>query len=152
LDRLRRLAGHYLSRQFLIFVACGAGSALLNWLSRVAFSLYFSFAVSIALAYVVGMASAYLMFRHFVFTDSTPSKSRQASAFIMVNAVGFLQTLAISELLGRHLLDRFLAQPAAEGAGHAVGVGSLAFTSFLLHKFVTFASRPAAGPQPQRDY
>jgi putative flippase GtrA len=151
LHRLRQLAGLYLSRQFLVFLLCGGGAALLNWLSRFAFSRYFTFGVSVTLAYVVGMVAAYALFRVFVFRDSAQSRPRQASAFILVNAVGFLQTLAVSEALGRHLFNRFAPPSIAEGAGHAVGVGSVAVTSFLLHKFITFASRPAVGQQLQRD-
>ncbi|WP_411867788.1 GtrA family protein [Vulcanococcus limneticus] len=125
-------------RQFLLFVLSGGVAALVNIASRVAFSYLLSFELAVLAAYGVGMVTAYVLARRFVFVASLQSVRRSFAAFALVNLVAVLQTWLVSIGL-RHLLLPLIGMTAlVDLIAHGCGVIVPVFTSFLGHKHITF--------------
>ena len=125
-------------RQFLLFVLTGGAAALVNVISRVGFSLVLRFELAVLAAYAVGMVTAYILARRYVFTGSGQSIRRSFAAFALVNLIAVLQTWLVSIGL-RHLLLPIIAAVAlVDLIAHVVGVIVPVFTSYLGHKHVSF--------------
>jgi putative flippase GtrA len=127
------------SEQFTRFVLAGGVAALANFASRFAFSLAFDYAVAIVLAYGVGMLTAFLLMRRFVFHAHGRDLAAQAVKFILVNLLAVAQTLVVSLALARWVLPALGVDWQVEAIAHAIGVAVPVFTSFLLHRRATFA-------------
>ena len=135
----------YANRQFATFLIVGAVAAGVNVGARLLLSVVLAYPAAVALAYAVGMAAAFVLNRLLVFPNSTRSLTHNVVYFIVVNAIAFPQVLGVSWLLGEVLLPPLLGIAAGETVGHALGVASPAFSSFALHKFITFRQDGARG-------
>lgn len=127
-----------MTRQFAGFLVAGGIAAAANVGSRMAFSLVFDLAVAVVLAYLVGMAVAFVLMRRHVFPPSQAPLARQVAIFSAVNALAVLQTLVVTLLLARWLLPRMGVATYVEEIAHVVGVCVPIFTSFLGHKHFSF--------------
>lgn len=125
-------------RQFLLFVLTGGVAALVNILSRVGFSLLLRFELAVLAAYGVGMITAYVLARRFVFTGGGQSVRRSFAAFALVNLVAVLQTWLVSIGLRQLLLPLIGITALVDLIAHGCGVIVPVFTSFLGHKYVSF--------------
>ena len=142
----RALVRLFFTRQYLAFLLCGGSGSAVNWATRFAYSRYVSFSLAVVFAYATGMVVSYVLYRLFVFRQSRRPLARRILAYIAVDGFGCVQTLLIANGLRLFVFRAFLSEGAAEALGHAGGIGSLAITSFFLHKFITFAEpAPAAG-------
>jgi putative flippase GtrA len=126
------------SAQLLRFVAAGGIAAGANYGSRFLFSAWFSFPVAIVLAYLVGMATAFVLMRQHVFEGGGKPVGRQVLWFTAVNGLAVLQTLIISLLLARWLLPAMGVESHVEAIAHLVGVVVPVGTSYLGHRYATF--------------
>lgn len=126
-------------RRFLRFLLAGGLAAGANYGSRFAFSAWVSFPVAIVLAYCVGMLTAFLLMRRYVFDAHGRDLAPQAAKFVLVNVLAVLQTLAVSLLLARWVLPLLGMDRYAEALAHAAGVAVPVFTSYVLHKHATFS-------------
>ena len=126
--------------EFSRFLIAGGVAAASNFGSRFIFSNFFSYAVAVFLAYLVGMVVAFLLMRGQVFNARNGSLVQQVTKFVGVNVLAVLQTLVISLLLARWLLPNIgiTDQVKAEVLGHLVGVLVPVVTSYFGHKFLTF--------------
>jgi putative flippase GtrA len=125
-------------RQFLLFVLSGGVAALVNVVSRVVFSQLLRFELAVLAAYGVGMVTAYVLARRFVFVANSQSVRRSFAAFALVNLVAVLQTWLVSIGM-RHLLLPLIGVTAlVDLIAHACGVIVPVFTSFLGHKHISF--------------
>lgn len=128
------------SRRVALFLLSGGVAALANMASRHAFSLAFSYPVAIALAYCVGMAVAFVLFKLAVFeAKASRSAPREILWFLVINALALLQTLAVSIALADYLLPWLGLTWRAKDVAHVAGVLFPVFTSYLGHKHLTFA-------------
>ena len=125
--------------EFTRFLLAGGLGAIANYGSRFLFSLKFNYPVSIVLAYCVGMLTAFLLMRRYVFEAHRRRLAPQIWKFLLVNGLAVLQTLIVSLLLARWALPALGVVWQVEALAHAVGVGVPVFTSFILHKRATFA-------------
>lgn len=125
-------------RQFLLFVLTGGAAALVNVLSRIGFSLLLRFELAVLAAYAVGMITAYVLARRFVFVRSRQSVRRSFAAFALVNLVAVLQTWLVSIGLRQLLLPVIGVTALVDLIAHGCGVILPVFTSFLGHKHVSF--------------
>jgi putative flippase GtrA len=130
-----------LTPELLRFVLSGGAAAAANVVSRILFSQVMPYSPAIILAYGVGMLTAYLLMRRFVFASSGRHTQDEASRFILVNAVAAAQVWAVSMLLARWLLPALGWSWQAETLAHMAGVGSTVLTSYVLHKRFTFRPR-----------
>ena len=92
---------HSPRREFLLFLITGGIAALVNVVSRVGFSQLLRFELAVLLAYGVGMITAYVLARKFVFLQSRTSVSRSIAAFALVNC-------RVANLAGERSAQRLL--------------------------------------------
>ena len=126
------------SRQFLRFVLTGGAAALVNVVSRIGFSQLMAFEFSVLAAYGVGMVTAYVLARKYVFVSTSQSVGRSFAAFALVNLAAVLQTWLVSVGLRPWLLSLVGAVGLADLIAHSIGVIVPVFTSYLGHKHVSF--------------
>lgn len=133
-------------RQFMLFLAAGGIAALANFLSRIALSQFLPYVAAIVIAYAVGMATAFLLNRAFVFKEASNSVRSQVGWFIAINLLAVAQTVLVSLLLARWLLPWAGMDWHPETVAHAIGVMVPVFTSFVGHRLLTFRGAPAGRP------
>jgi putative flippase GtrA len=105
-------------------------------------SKWLPFEAAIALAYLLGMTTAFLLTKAFVFKKSEVHWLLEYGRFALVNVVAFIQVLLVSEGLVRLLFPRIGFHWHPEEIGHLIGVMSPIVTSYYAHKHFSF--RPAA--------
>lgn len=128
-----------LQARFVRFVAAGGVAAGVNFCSRIVFSKWLPYAAAIVLAYLMGLITAFLLNRLFVFADSTKHLHKQMFWFAAVNALAIVQTLLVSLLFADYLLPRMGISWHAPEIAHACGIVTPVFTSYLGHKHLSFA-------------
>ncbi|MBY0421040.1 MAG: GtrA family protein, partial [Parvularculaceae bacterium] len=106
-----------------------------------AFDLATSYATAIVLAYLVGMTTAYLLTRRFVFEPSRLSTRESFVRFALVNVVAAAQVLAVSVFLADHVFPAVGFTWRAHDVAHVAGVLFPVATSYLLHKRFSFAAK-----------
>jgi putative flippase GtrA len=128
--------------QLTKFLVAGGIAAAANIGSRMGFSTVLPFSVAVVLAYVVGLLSAFVLFRLFVFPQTTGNESTlgQLWRFTLINLVALPQTFLVSMFL-LYLMNHLGVGRSAETIAHSVGVMVPIITSFLGHKYFSFASR-----------
>lgn len=134
----------FASRQFVAFLLTGGIAALVNFISRIIYNLWFGFSAAVILAYLTGMVTAYVLARAFVFTGRH-SLSRSAFYFALINVLAIAQTWLVSLLLLHHVMPALNVVRFAPELAHAVGIVVPVFTSFLGHKYLSFRT-PADSP------
>jgi len=121
------------------FVASGLFAALVNVGMRIVFSQAFSYGVAIVLAYLCGMAVAFVLNRYVVFVSArSGGMRRQGLRFVIVNAASLLQVWIIGLGLVRIVLPRAGLQWHAETVSHCIAVATPAALSYFAHKYFSF--------------
>ncbi|MBU8875489.1 GtrA family protein [Reyranella sp. MMS21-HV4-11] len=127
--------------QFLKFLVTGGIAALVNLLSRYALNHVMSFEAAVVAAYLLGMATAYLLARRFVFDASGRSMASEVRRFVLVNlvALGFVWVISVG--LARVVFPAIGMTWHADDIAHLIGVLAPAVTSYVGHRFYTFARK-----------
>ncbi len=133
---------HFASKQFVAFLCTGGVAALVNFLSRIIYSEWFSFSAAIIIAYVTGMITAFILAKIFVFKKATQTFQRSIFFFCLVNLASIAQTLIISLILANYLLPFFHVIHFKLEIAHAAGVVVPALTSYIGHKRWSFRELP----------
>jgi putative flippase GtrA len=124
---------------FASFVVCGGLSACCNLGSRWVFSHWLPYPAAISLAYLIGMLTAFLLFKFLVFNSARSTRlGRETFWFTAVNALGLLQTLGISIGLADHVFPWLGMRVYPYDIAHVLGLGFTVITSFFGHKHLTF--------------
>ncbi|WP_374669345.1 GtrA family protein [Ramlibacter sp.] len=126
------------SRQFIAFLVTGGIAAAVNFGSRILLTPWLGFGTSVVVAYLIGMATAFLLARAFVFTESKQAVHQSALWFVAVNVLAVAQTWVISMALAYWALPALGVTRFVEEIAHAVGVVVPVFTSYLGHKHFSF--------------
>lgn len=129
------------------FLIAGGTAAAINWLARIALSPVMPFEAALLVAYAIGMAAGFWLYRSFVFRGADRTSARgQLAVFLAVNAVGAGVVLAVSASLvaGLGALMPALPLAIAEALGHGFGIAVGAVSNYLGHRLLTFR---AAAPQ-----
>lgn len=126
------------SKQFLLFLLTGGMAALANFFSRVLYSRWLDFSWAVVLAYLTGMAVAFVLARLVVFTQSTKPVLQAAVFFALVNLAAVAQTLLVSMLMAHYVLPNMGVEQHVEEIAHFFGILVPAFTSYLGHKKYSF--------------
>lgn len=126
------------SRQMLRFVAVSAIAAALNFSSRVVFSAWLPYPAAITLAFFVGLTTAFVLNRRFVFQASTNRLEVQMFWFTLVNLFALAQTLLVSLLFADVLLPGIGIRAHAQEYAHALGIVVPILTSYFGHKHFSF--------------
>ncbi len=136
------------SRHFLVFLLTGGLAALVNVLSRFGFEALLrrmdvgpitSYEIAVALAYLVGMTTAFFLARAFVFAGSGRSLHVEYGRFALVNGVALIQVWLVSVGLLRLVFPALGLTWNAETIAHVIGVLSPVVVSYHGHKRFSFA-------------
>jgi putative flippase GtrA len=133
-----RVIGALLTPQFRRFLVTGGIAAGVNLGSRLLYGLVVPYSEAIVLAYLSGMAVAYLLARRFVFLETERGHAQSSLRFAIVNVFGICQTWVVSMWLGEHLLPVLGVTAHAHDLAHVAGVAAPVFTSFAAHRRWTF--------------
>lgn len=142
---MRPVIQHFLTRQFLGFLAVGSTAAALHWAARWLLSHWLPFGWAVTAAYGVGLSVAFWLNSRYVFPRSDRPRHVQARDFVAVNLLFFpvvwLAALGIDAALRAAGL-----QHHAQDVAHAIAVGLPTLFTFLIYKFVAFREGPHAEP------
>jgi putative flippase GtrA len=131
---------HFFTKQFLKFLFVGAAAALANWVSRIIFSFWISFSLAISAAYLVGMVSAFLLNKKFVFPNSPRPIQKQIRDFTLTNLIAFplvwLMSIQISNFLQSLGMLAYYEELA-----HMLALSIPTVVSFLIYKFLAFGEK-----------
>ncbi|QDM28189.1 GtrA family protein [Tardiphaga sp. vice304] len=127
-----------MSREFIRFALAGGAAAAANILSRWLLSFFIRFEIAVVFAYLIGMAVAFVLTRHFVFARSDRQVHSEAMRFVLVNLVALVQVWIVSVGLAEWVLPWLGIVWQKDLIAHVVGVISPIATSYLGHKKFTF--------------
>lgn len=130
-----------LNRPFIRFALSGGLAAAANILSRMALSQITNYSAAIIIAYLIGMTTAYILMKLFVFEKSGRSVQHEYLRFGLVNLIALVQVWAVSFGLARLMFPWIGFSFYAETVAHIVGVLSPIFASYFMHKYFTFGSK-----------
>lgn len=122
------------SREFHSFLFIGGVAAAVNFFSRIIYSQWVNFSVSIFLGYITGMVTAFILAKLFVFKGSQQPLHKSLIFFTLVNLVAILQTWLVSIFLAYYLLPSIGITFFAKEIAHAIGVVVPVFSSYVGHK------------------
>ena len=120
------------------FLLASGIAACANFGARILFNLWTDYVTAVVLAFFVGLTTAFLLNRRFVFHGSTNPLHRQASWFVAVNLFALAQTLFVTLLLAEFLLPHFGLSWHDKEIAHAAGIAAPLFSSYFGHKHLTF--------------
>ena len=129
--------------EFLRFLVTGGIAAVVNLASRYGLNLFMSFEVAVVIAYLVGMTTAYILARLFVFQASGRSIASEFRRFVLVNVVALAIVWLVSVGLARFLFPAMGFTWHADDISHLIGVLAPVITSYFGHRLYTFARREA---------
>lgn len=126
--------------QFLRFLVTGGIAAAVNLVSRYILNTALSFEISVALAYLAGMTTAYILARLFVFEATQRGVKAEFVRFSIVNVFALAFVWGVSVGLARVVFPAIGFTWHADDIAHLIGVVIPAATSFVGHKYFTFRS------------
>lgn len=126
------------SRQFLGFLFTGGIAGAINFLSRIFLSSYFDFSTAVVIAYLIGMASAFMMVRSLIFLDDKKPMHHSMVRFLIINIIGLAQTWGISVALELYIFPYAGMKFYSAEIAHIIGLAFPVATSFYGHKKWTF--------------
>ncbi len=129
--------------QYLRFLVTGGFAATVNVASRFVLNPLLGFETAVFLAYLIGMVTAYLLFRAFVFGHSGRSISSEVYRFTLVNIGALAIVWLVSVALARAVFPSIGLIWHAQDIAHLIGVSIPAITSYFGHLWFTFRKTPA---------
>ena len=130
-----------MTKQFFKFLFTGGIAAGVNLASRYLLNIFMSFEVSVVIAYLLGMITAYILAKIFVFEASGRSISSEIKRFSIVNLFALLIVWGISVSLARIVFPAMSFTWHANDIAHIIGVIVPAITSFIGHSKFTFKKK-----------
>jgi putative flippase GtrA len=125
--------------RFIRFTITGGLAAIVNLISRYLLNFMMSFAAAVAVAYVFGMVTAYVLGRLFVFERSGRSVADEFWRFTVVNLFAASQVWVISVGLGEYAFPSTGFRWHPLDIAHLIGVSVPVFTSYIGHSYFSFA-------------
>lgn len=99
-----------------------------------------TFPVAVAIAYIVGILSAFELNRRIVFPTTNRPMAKQARDFILIN-VAFFPIVWLAAILFRIILEHIGITHFVDGIAHGLAIALPMLITFLLYKFVAFRSQ-----------
>jgi len=124
--------------EFFQFLMVGGLAAGINFISRIGFSELVSYRLAIVLAYIVGMITAFILSKHYVFEQSGRHFKDELRDFTIVNIFAVIQVWLISVGLAEYFFPYISFNYYPEEIAHLIGLGIPAVTSYFGHKHFSF--------------
>ena len=126
-------------KEFLKFLVAGGIAAIVNLASRYVLNLFMPFEIAVAVAYLLGFTTAYILSSLFVFQPSGRSRATEVRRFAIVNVFSLGVVWVVSVGLARIVFPALHFTWHAEDVSHLIGVAAPAVVSYFGHRFYTFA-------------
>ncbi|MEP3477403.1 MAG: GtrA family protein [Hyphomicrobiales bacterium] len=127
--------------QFLRFLITGGIAAIINLSSRYVLNLFITFEIAIVFAYLIGMLSAYILARIFVFDTTGRSVASELQRFAIVNVFALVLVWFVSVGFARFIFPAINFNWHSNDIAHFIGVMVPAITSYFAHRFFTFSKK-----------
>lgn len=127
--------------QFLRFLLAGGASVACNFTARHLLGYVVPFELAVALAYLVGMLTAYAMMYVFVFPASGRGHGSGFMRFAVVNIFSLAAVMVVSVMLVRVIFPAVGFGWYPEDVAHFIGLCSTIITGYVGHRLFTFAPR-----------
>ena len=124
--------------EFFQFLMVGGFAAGINFISRIGFSELVSYRVAIIFAYLVGMLTAFILSKHYVFEKSGRPFKDELRDFTIVNIFAVIQVWLISVSLVEYLFPYISFTYYPEEVAHLIGLGIPVISSYFGHKYFSF--------------
>jgi putative flippase GtrA len=124
--------------EFIKFALAGGVAAAVNILSRWLLSSFLRFEIAVVIAYMIGMVTAFVLTRHFVFERSGRHVRSEVMRFVLVNLVALVQVWIVSVGLAEWVFPWIGLVWQKDLIAHTIGVLSPIATSYVGHKKFTF--------------
>jgi len=124
---------------FITFLICGFIAASINWTARLLLNdfFYINLIFSIAIAHILGMIVAFILFKKIVF-NSKKNISASLLSFVFVNVLS-LVIIYIMTILFIYIFSLFNSDVLfIKGASHGLAICITSISSFILHKKFTY--------------
>ena len=93
----------HIKTEFAQFLVVGGVAALVNFVARIVINKFVSFSVAVALAYPVGMLTAFVLSKYYVFEQSGRHHLHELRDFTIVNLFAIVQVWLISVGLAEYV-------------------------------------------------
>jgi len=131
----------FCSTEFLKFLLVGGSAALINFFSRFLFQVWYSYIVSVALAFILGSIISFIFNKLFTFKDNDEKTTVQLVKFTIMTIVSVF-IAAFVAYLAMNLYELFkvtlIAQKGMESVAHIIAIGVTTIYNFLAMKFFSF--------------
>jgi len=127
------------TKRVILFLVNGGIALTVNLVSRYFLNMVMPFQPAVILAYLLGMAVAFVLFRLFVFEPSARSAKSQFTRFALVNLAAIIQVWAISVLLAEVIFPATRMGWHPHDVAHFIGALVPVFSSYLGHKHFSFS-------------
>ena len=124
--------------EFMQFLLVGGFAALVNFISRIFINEFVNYRIAVVLAYVVGMLTAFILSKIFVFETSGRHHLHELRDFTIVNILAVIQVWLISVGLAEYLFPAIGFNFFAPEVAHLIGLAIPAITSYYGHKYFSF--------------
>jgi putative flippase GtrA len=132
----------HIRTEFAQFLLVGGVAALVNFLARIVINQFVSFAVAVVLAYIVGMLTAFVLSKLYVFEKSGRHHWHELRDFTLVNLIAVVQVWGISVGLEGYVFPAIGYQFYAPEVAHLIGLSVPTLTSYFGHKHFSFRKHP----------
>ncbi len=132
--------------EFFRFLLVGGFAAIINFSSRILINTVYSFRVSVIIAYIIGMITAYVLSKFLVFSPSGKHPLKEFSYFAIVNGVAIIQVWVISVVLAEYLFPSWKLIFYPKEIAHFIGISIPVITSYYGHKYYSFKNNKIIQP------
>ncbi len=126
--------------EFGRFLAVGGFAALVNFISRIYLSEVMDLGWAVFIAYIIGMLTAYVMSKVFVFAPSGKHPANELLYFTLVNIVAVAQVWVITIGLAEYVFPAIGFHIYSEDVAHLIGLSIPVISSYFGHKYFSFKS------------
>lgn len=124
--------------EFMQFLIVGGFAALVNFVSRIIINEWVNYRIAVMLAYLIGMLTAFVLSKMYVFEKSGRHHLHELRDFTIVNIFAVIQVWIISVGLAEYIFPAIDYTFYAPEVAHLIGLGIPAVTSYLGHKYFSF--------------
>ena len=128
-------------RRFIRFVVAAGASVPVNIVARIVVSHWVRYEIAVLISHIVGMLTAYLLTKLFVFDESGRSVSSELSRFALVNVMSAALTWCVSVGLVYVVFPYVHFDTQPELIAHIAGLAVASVASFIGHSRFSFARR-----------
>ncbi len=124
--------------EFMQFLIVGGFAALVNFVSRIIINEWVNYRIAVMLAYLIGMLTAFVLSKMYVFEKSGRHHLHELRDFTIVNIFAVIQVWIISVGLAEYIFPAIGYTFYAPEVAHLIGLSVPAVTSYLGHKYFSF--------------